>query len=94
MCHQPLVPAGLPVAELEHLPRLSAQARSECFRRVIGKSDRAGARPVSTAYTPFDVGATIYAALGSDPESEIRDAQNRPSRVCTGKSMDVLFRNE
>lgn len=62
--------------------------------RVIGKSDRVGARPVSTAYTPFDVGATIYAALGVDPESEIRDSQNRPSRVCTGQSMGVLFRNE
>jgi len=61
--------------------------------RVIGKSDRVGARPVSTAYTPFDVGATIYKALGVDPESEIRDAQNRPSRVCIGTPMDILFQN-
>jgi hypothetical protein len=61
--------------------------------RVIGKSDRAGARPVSDSYTPFDVGATIYQALGISPESEIRDAQNRPSRVCTGTPMNVLFQN-
>ena len=61
--------------------------------RVIGKSDRIGARPVSTAYTPFDVGATIYHALGVDPEGEIRDSQNRPSRVCTGTPLDVLFQN-
>jgi hypothetical protein len=61
--------------------------------RVIGKSDRVGARPVSTSYTPFDVGATIYQALGVEPESEIRDAQNRPSRVCTGTPMDFLFQN-
>ncbi len=61
--------------------------------RAIGKSDRIGARPVSTPYTPFDVGATIYQALGVDPDSEIHDAQNRPSRVCTGKPMDVLFQN-
>lgn len=61
--------------------------------RVIGKSDRAGARPVSAGYTPYDVGATFYQALGVDPESEIRDPQNRPSRVCTGTPMDVLFQN-
>jgi len=61
--------------------------------RVIGKSDRVGAYPVSTSYTPYDVGATIYNALGVDLDSEIRDAQNRPSRVCSGKRMDVLFEN-
>ncbi len=62
--------------------------------RVIGKSDRLGARPVSMAYTPFDVGATIYKTLGIDPESEIHDAQNRPSRLCGGTPMDILFQNK
>jgi len=62
--------------------------------RVIGKSDRIGSRPVSTPYTPFDVGAMIYRALGVDPESEIRDAQNRPARVCTGTPLDILFQNK
>ena len=61
--------------------------------RVIGKSDQAGAYPVSTSYTPFDVGATIYQALGIDPNSEVRDAQNRPSHVNSGTPMAVLFRN-
>jgi hypothetical protein len=61
--------------------------------RVIGKSDRIGAHPVTPSYTPFDVGATIYQMLGVDLEAEIRDAQNRPSLVCTGKPMDVLFRD-
>jgi hypothetical protein len=61
--------------------------------RVIGKSDRAGAHPVTSSYTPFDLGATIYRALGVDPDSEIRDTQDRPSRVCTGTPMDVLFQN-
>ena len=61
--------------------------------RVIGKSDRGGASPVSESYTPFDIGATIYRALGVDPESEIRDSLNRPSRVCGGTPMDVLFRD-
>lgn len=61
--------------------------------RVIGKSDAVGGRPVSTSYTPYDVGATVYRAVGVDPESEIRDAQNRPSRVCSGTPMDILFQN-
>jgi hypothetical protein len=40
------------------------------------------------------VGATVYKMLGVDPESEIRDTQNRPSRVCTGTPMDILFQNQ
>ncbi len=60
--------------------------------RVIGKSDRTGGTPVSTAYTPFDVGATIYKVLGVETDAEIRDALNRPSRINTGMPMDVLFR--
>ncbi|MBA4187955.1 MAG: DUF1501 domain-containing protein [Planctomycetaceae bacterium] len=61
--------------------------------RVIGKSDKVAARPVSTAYTPYDVGATIYQSLGVPPDSEIRDSLNRPSRVCSGNPMDILFQN-
>lgn len=61
--------------------------------RVIGKSDRIGAAPVTPAYTPFDLGATIYSMLGIAPDSEIRDAQNRPARLCDGRPIDVLFRN-
>jgi len=61
--------------------------------RVIGKSDKTGAFPTSTAYTPFDVGATIYQALGVAPDSEIRDPQNRPNKVNGGDPMTVLFQN-
>jgi hypothetical protein len=61
--------------------------------RVIGKSDRVGAHPVSQSFTPYDVGATIYQSLGVDPDSEIRDAQNRPSHVCGGKPMEILFQS-
>lgn len=61
--------------------------------RVIGKSDRTGAVPVTTSYTPFDFGATVYQVLGIEPDAEIRDALNRPSRVNSGSPMDILFRN-
>jgi len=61
--------------------------------RVIGKSDKVGARPTTESFTPYDVGATVYRALGVDPDSEIRDSTNRPSHVCAGRRMDVLFEN-
>jgi Protein of unknown function (DUF1501) len=61
--------------------------------RVIGRSDRIGAFPVTPAYTPFDVGATVYQALGIDPEVEIRDALNRPSRLNAGRPIRALFQN-
>ncbi len=61
--------------------------------RVIGKSDKSGAFPVTTSYTPFDIGATVYRALGVDPDSEIRDALGRPVRVNSGTPMDVLFQD-
>ncbi len=61
--------------------------------RIIGKSDRVGSHPISTSYTPFDVGATIYQALGVSAESIIHDLQNRPSRLCDGTPMDVLFQS-
>ncbi len=59
--------------------------------RVIGRSDRSSAFPVSDAYTPYDVGATVYGALGVDADAEIRDALNRPSRLNAGKTIQALF---
>jgi Protein of unknown function (DUF1501) len=61
--------------------------------RAIGKSDRSGAYPVSPSYTPFDIGATLYRALGVGSDSEIRDPLNRPSRLNAGTPMDILFRD-
>ncbi|MDB5312403.1 MAG: hypothetical protein JWO38_6605 [Gemmataceae bacterium] len=61
--------------------------------RVIGKSDNVGAHPVTTSYTPFDVGATVYQALGVEPDAEIRDALNRPTHINAGRPVDVLFQN-
>ncbi len=61
--------------------------------RVIGKSDKVGAHPVTRSYTPFDVGATVYHVLGIDPAAEVRDALGRPARLNTGTPIDVLFQN-
>ena len=60
---------------------------------MIGRSDRKGAFPASTAYSPYDVGATVYQALGVDTESEIRDALNRPMRINSGRPIQELLRD-
>jgi hypothetical protein len=61
--------------------------------RVIGASDRVGAAPTTTSYTPYDVGATVYQTLGVDPESVIRDILNRPMALNGGRAIDALFQN-
>jgi hypothetical protein len=59
--------------------------------RTIGRSDRLGAYPASRPYTPADVAATIYRALGIDPAIELRDRLGRPIRLCTGQEIAPLF---
>ncbi len=58
---------------------------------VIGKSDKIGAYPATTPYTPDDVGATVYHVLGIDPASELRDRQNRPVTLNRGHVIQPLF---
>jgi hypothetical protein len=59
--------------------------------QVIGKSDRIGAFPTTTPYSPDDVGATVYHVLGVDPAVEVRDRQDRPVRLNRGGVMQSLF---
>lgn len=49
--------------------------------QVIGATDRQGAYPTGAGYTPGDVAATIYRAIGIDPETRLYDRQNRPVPV-------------
>ena len=59
--------------------------------QVIGKSDKIAAYPVTRPYSPDDVGATVYHALGVDPASEVRDRQDRPVRLNTGQVIEALY---
>lgn len=59
--------------------------------QTIGQSDRMGAYPASRPYTPADLAATIYHALGIDPATEVRDRLGRPIRLCTGETIAPLF---
>ncbi len=58
---------------------------------VVGKSDATAAYPVTPAYSPDDLGATVYSALGLDPEAEVRDRLNRPVQLNRGEVIRSLY---
>ena len=49
--------------------------------QVIGATDKQGAYPTTLGYTPADVAATIYQALGIAPDTLLHDRQDRPIAV-------------
>ena len=59
--------------------------------QVIGKSDEIGAYPVTRAFSPNDVGATVYSVLGINPGSVVRDRLDRPVHLNTGNVIEPLF---
>lgn len=59
--------------------------------QVIGRSDKMGAYPASRAFYPSDLGATIYKALGVDPESAVTDQLGRPLQLNRGQVIDPLY---
>jgi hypothetical protein len=59
--------------------------------RVIGRTDRFGGLPVTEAYTPSDLAATIFHLLGIDPAAEFRDSVGRPYRIVLGNTIKPLL---
>ena len=59
--------------------------------QVIGKSDKNGGYPTTTPYSPDDIGATVYAALGIDPHAEVADRLGRPVQLNRGQVIRPLF---
>jgi Protein of unknown function (DUF1501) len=59
--------------------------------QVIGKSDSKAAYPVTPSFMPYDVGATVYHALGLAPDTEVADSQNRPIFLNRGQVMNPLY---
>jgi hypothetical protein len=49
--------------------------------QVIGGTDRQGGEPTGPPYSPADVAATVYEALGVDRDLLLYDRQNRPLPV-------------
>ena len=59
--------------------------------KIIGRSDEIAAYPDSAAYSPDDIGATIYSALGIDPSSLVHDRFGRPVHLNEGKVIAPLY---
>jgi hypothetical protein len=58
---------------------------------VIGSSDRTAAYPRELPTSPEDIAATIYAALGIDPATELHDGQGKPYTLATGRPLPQLL---
>jgi hypothetical protein len=59
--------------------------------QVYGASDKIAAYVKDNPVSPEDFLATIYHAMGLSPESEIRDRDGRPYRLCEGQPITSLF---
>jgi hypothetical protein len=59
--------------------------------QVIGKSDKIGAYPSTSPYSPDDLGATVYHTLGLEPATEVRDRLDRPVTLNRGEVIQPLF---
>ncbi|MBM3995191.1 MAG: DUF1501 domain-containing protein [Planctomycetes bacterium] len=60
--------------------------------QVIGATDRHAANPVTAPWGPADVAASIYHAIGIDPETTLYDRQRRPLPVLpAGRVIAGLF---
>ncbi len=62
--------------------------------QVIGRSDETAAYPATRAYSPNDVGATVYHLLGIDSEAMVHDRLGRPVRLNRGEVITPLFTGE
>ena len=59
--------------------------------QVIGASDAQAAYPATRGWYPADLGATIFTALGIDPESIMTDRIGRPHRINAGQVIAPLY---
>ena len=58
---------------------------------TYGASDPTGAFPKDDPLKPDDITATVFHALGLDPETEIRDQLGRPVPISAGSPVKALF---
>jgi hypothetical protein len=59
--------------------------------QVYGASDAHAAYVKDKPFAPEDVLATIYAAFGLSPDTEIHDREHRSNRIGDGQPVGELF---
>lgn len=58
---------------------------------IVGATDRHAAYPISQKFGPWDVVATIFNALGIDPNGHFTDSANRPYPITSGQPISALY---
>jgi len=58
---------------------------------VYGSSDRIGSEPSEKRTSPADLTATVYHALGIDPDTTVPDRLGRPLSLTEGTPLKSLF---
>src|SRR5262245_8383892 len=58
--------------------------------QVIGQTDAHAGLPITEAFTPSDLAATIFHLLGIDSNAEFHDSRGRPYRVYLGEPIRPL----
>jgi hypothetical protein len=58
---------------------------------VVGASDRIAAYPQTPPVGPWDVAATMFAALGIDPGAHYQDVTGQPRQLSTGQPIRALY---
>jgi hypothetical protein len=94
------------VGEFGRTPRISSNGGRDhwpqCYSAVLagggarkgyvyGASDKLGAYATVGQARPEDLAATMFAALGLDPEAEIADKLNRPLPIARGKPITEVM---
>lgn len=59
--------------------------------RLVGSSDRIGAYASTNPYSPCDLAATMFAALGLSPETHYHDLSDRPYAISPGRAIEELW---
>ena len=59
--------------------------------QLFGASDTLGAYPARNPVSPGDIAATIYQAMGVDPQRRLRDPLNRPHTLAAGNPITPLL---
>lgn len=86
--------AGASIPGRDHWPQVyTAMATGAGVRggQTIGRSDRIGAYPVTRSFTPDDLGATLFDALGLPATTEFRDKLGRPLQLSSGQVIAPLY---
>jgi hypothetical protein len=59
--------------------------------RIVGRTDKQGGLPITDAYTPADLAATLFGQLGIGPDREFHDSAGRAYRVYRGQPIRALL---